>query len=246
MIGCVKIAIVYIVVGLVLVSAGMLDAEPLPKEIVDNMHNTYSVLTSYSGTGFVEIAVSVGDQEKIIVKPFNITFKRPDSLRVEWTDSFGGVPTPYVLWNTQSKVFIYAKRMKQLVTCKSIGQAIKGQSGTSGGVVQHIPDMLLGVSKTPQYGDLDDIKPVIIEAVDGVACYKVSGIRKGTSVNLWIGENDFILRKIVTSTPFGVVTERHRDIQINIDIADAAILFTPPDDAERVDQFDVRKNSGGL
>jgi len=214
-----------------------------PQDVIEKMRKTYSIMTSYSGKGVVEIVVSTGGQEQTIVKPFAITFKRPESLRVDWTDYFGGVPTPYVLWNATNGVFKYAKRMNQLGTCESIGQAIGGHSGSSGGSVQHVPDMLLGVLKKPQFSDLNDMKAVTVTNVDGVACYKVSGTRNGNPVDLWIGKDGFVLRKVVTSTSFGVVTELHKAIKVNVDIADTETSFTPPNDAERVDKFDVRKNS---
>ena len=105
------------------------------QDVIEKMRKTYSAMTSYSDKGVVEIVVSTGGQEQTIAKPFSITFKRPESLRVDWTDYFGYVPTPYVLWTATNGVFKYARRMNQLGTYKSIGQAINSQSGSSGGSV---------------------------------------------------------------------------------------------------------------
>jgi len=216
---------------------------PEPAAIMQGMRNAYSNATSYSGTGVVEIVVSVGGQQRVIEKPFSITFKRPSMIRIEWMDYFGGVPTPYVLWNGRDGVFKYARRMNQLGRkYDSLALAIGSQSGSSGGLTAHVPDLLLNVLKTPAFSDIDGAKYVADEMVDGFDCYKVSASRKGKQMDLWIDKATLLLRQVRTATPFGTVTERHQGITFNADIQDARVGFTPPADVELVEKFDPRKN----
>jgi len=124
----------------------------------------------------------------------------------------------------------------------SLAQAISSQSGSSGGSVTRVPDLLLRVLKVPTFSDLNGLTCGGIETVDGVECHKVSGVRQGKLIDLWIAKTDLLLRKLHTSTPFGDITETHQNIKINGKIEDAAVSFTPPPDAEHVDKFDMRKN----
>jgi outer membrane lipoprotein-sorting protein len=230
--------------GVLLYSAAARAAPLEPAEIMQRMCNVYSNAISYSGTGVVEIVMSMGGQKRVINKPFAITFKRPRGILIEWTDYFGGVPTPYVLWNGTNGPMTYARRMNQLASgCDSLAQAIGSKSGTSGGSVAHVPDMLLRVLNKPTLSDIDELTYVATEQIEEVDCHRVSGTRKGKRVDLWIGKQDSLLRQLRTATPFGTLTEVHKGITLNAKIEDALVSFVPPEDVERVDKFDVRKNS---
>jgi hypothetical protein len=211
---------------------------------MQSMRNVYSNATSYSGTGVVEIVMSIGGQKRVTAKPFAITFKAPAAIRIDWTDYFGGVPTPYVLWNGANGTFKYARRMNQLGRkYSSLAQAIGSQSGSSGASTAHVPDMLLNVLTTPAFSDIAGMKYVAAEQLHGVVCHRLSGKRKGKQIDLWIGKDDALFRQIRTATPFGTVTERHHSVKLNVDLEDALVSFKPPADVERVEKFDVRKNS---
>lgn len=214
-----------------------------PDDLMRGMRAAYAAAKSYADTGEVEIVVSLSGKEQRTTKPFSIKFQEPSLIRIEWTDTFGGVPTPYILWSGANGTYKYASRMNQLgKKYDSLEQAIASQSGSSGGSTTYIPDLLLKVLKTPTLSDLADLKYLGEEKVDGVVCHMISGNRKANEMQIWIGKADFLIRKIRTKTQFAESTERHQSIILNGVLNATEVTFTPPADVENVQSFDPNKN----
>ena len=216
-------------------------AELKPETILANMRAAYTNLTSYSDSGTLDTTVKAGIPGYVLKKPFTITFKKPDLIKIEWTSSFGGMKDPHVLWNGKPGTFTHKKLLNQTRKDQSLEHAIRSWTGVSGGSVRNVPCMLISVMKEPQFSDLADLKNEGIEAVGKTDCHKVSGTRRDQPVTLWIGKDDFLLRKLTASTQFGDIVETHENIKINADIKDAAASFVPPKDAEQVERFSYKK-----
>lgn len=227
-----------------LVSVTTRAAEPSPAEIMEGMRKAYSVLSSYSDSGVVETAISMAGQKQVLKKPFAITFKKPDQIKIEWTSTFGGMKDPHVLWSNTNGTFTFNQLLNQVRKEPSLSQAIASWTGVSGGSVRNVPCMLVSVMKDPQFADLADLKYDQKESIGDTACHKISGKRRGQPIILWIGEKDFLLRKLTVSTQFGDIVEVHENIKPNAEIQDFSASFTPPKDAEQVERFQYKKLKG--
>lgn len=213
---------------------------PNPSVLLDKMRQTYANAKSYRDKGSVETRVSLGAGNQTLTKPFAIIFQRPSSLRVEWAASFGGIRDPYVLYSTSDGTWTYNERINQVQKEESLERAIRRWTGVSGGAVRSVPCMLANITKQPEFGDLSALQYVGVESIRDVQCHRIRATRRSQPVSLWIGVDDYLLRKISVDTPFGHVIEVHERIAMDKPI-DGAALFTPPDTAEVVERFQLGK-----
>jgi outer membrane lipoprotein-sorting protein len=213
---------------------------PNPSALIDKMRQTYANAKSYRDTGIVETCVSQGAGSQTLTKPFGIVFLKPSSLRVEWATSFGGIRDPYVLYSTSDGTCTYNERINQLQKEESLEHAIRRWTGVSGGAVRSVPCMLLNTTNQTEFGDLSDLKYMGIESIGDAQCYRIWATRRKQPVNLWIGVNDYLLHKVSVDTPFGKVIEIHLGIELDKPIG-GTTLFTPPDNAEVVERFQLGK-----
>ena len=223
------------------ISATAQAEEPIPTELLQNMRAAYSNLTSYTDSGAVDTTVPMGAQKYVLKKPFIITFKKPDLIKIEWTSSFGSMKEPLVLWSNKKGTFTFNQLLNQVRTETSLQLAIQSWTGVSGGSVQHVPCMLLSATNGHRFTDLTDLKYDQTESIGDTVCHKISGKRRGQPITLLIGQKDSLLRKITVSTPFGDVVEVHENIKPNDKIEDSSISFSPPENAEPVENFNHKK-----
>jgi hypothetical protein len=185
----------FITIGM-FASVTVFAADPSPADILEGMRKAYSALLSYSDSGVVETTISMAGQQQVLKKPFVITFKKPDLIRIEWISSFGGMKDTHILWSNKNGTFIYNQLVNQVRKEQSLAQATASFAGTSGGSARTVPSLLLNVTKDPQFSDLTDLKSDGTETIGGTICHKVSGKRRGQPVILCIGEKDSFLRKM--------------------------------------------------
>lgn len=201
--------------------------------ILNNMLGVYSRLTSYQDEG---ILVTTNDEptggtiEKI---PFKTFFKRPNLFRFEWTE-FGitKLGRKNVVWSNGKESFTYWEP-DNYEKEESLDMAVAGATGISRGTVNTITTMLLG----DEYGALlvtRLVKPSLLgeDVFDGVRCFHIKATEAEDSVELWIGKNDFLLRKVRRETKendgITIEEEIRRNIKADQPVPEVVFNYQPP------------------
>ena len=201
--------------------------------VLSNMFKVYSGLVSYQDEGIL-ITTNDGPTGGTIEKmPFKTFFKRPNLFRFEWTDyEITKLGRTKVVWFNGKEAFSYWEPdlyEKQ----ESLSMAVAGATGISYGTV-------LTVSRLIMPDELDEshlktlVKASIVseEDFEGVRCYRIKAMEGSDPIELWIGKNDFLLRKLRKENPNGdelrIEEEIRRKIQVDQSIQDVAFNYKPP------------------
>jgi outer membrane lipoprotein-sorting protein len=165
-----------------------------PESILQKMDKAYSELTSYQDTGVITNAMDRPGSRMTMNKDFAIWFRRPELLRVDWTSAmFAGTEVRHVLWNNGKDTYVYSDGRNQYKRISSLGRGISSQAGVSGLATVTVPSRLIGDRHKKQF---TDTKLLGDEEFEGTRCFVISCKNQaGYDCKLWIGENDFLLRK---------------------------------------------------
>jgi outer membrane lipoprotein-sorting protein len=191
--------------------------------VLARSRSAYAALESYQDTG----AVKVGGEAE---RTFATAFVRPDHFRFEWA-----VPQPFLLpFATRTRYAIYSDGVSSHLWLNidsgkddvesSLAAAVAGGASLSRGAAPHIATLLIpDLRKSDPSGSsvlaLADANEVGVEPVDGIACDHLAGTTADADgprpTQLWIGQQDHLVRRIVTQTGAAkTITETHRDIRI--------------------------------
>jgi outer membrane lipoprotein-sorting protein len=202
------------------------------KAIVKRMTARYASLSSYQDEG---VAVTTYDEPtggRIEKLPFKTFFIRPELFRFEWLDYFLAKPgRMFVIWSNGKEAFTYWEP-DRYEKSDSLALAIAGATGVSRGSAYTVSTMLI-----PEYAgfrptELVGLKLVGEETIDGSPCYHLQGRREKDLNELWIGKQDYLLRKLREERKEEdrtvIQEEFHRRINTNHEIAKSAFDFKPP------------------
>lgn len=201
--------------------------------ILNNMFRVYSRLTSYQDEG---ILVTTNDEPTggtIEKMPFKTFFKRPNLFRFEWTE-FGitKLGRTYRIWFNGKEAFTYWEPDRYEKE-ESLSLAVAGATGVSSGTVNTVSRLLL----PDELGDslVKRLTKVALsgeDVIDGVRCYRIKGSDGGDPLELWVGKNDFLLRKLRRETKSGdtlrIEEETRRKIQVDQSIPEVVFNYKPP------------------
>jgi outer membrane lipoprotein-sorting protein len=188
--------------GFVLILAGC--SEPAPSlsisEILNRVQEMYAECESYRDQGEVRTVFIQKDESNWTdVKRFSTSFQRPDRFRFEYREStFGGKPQQYMIHMDGGSVQTWWDINPGVKKPWSLGFAIAGATGVSGGSAVTVPNLLMpdrvdarSVLELSQVKQLEDAK------INGRVCYRVEGRGVlGTRTVLWIDRKTFGLRRI--------------------------------------------------
>ena len=201
--------------------------------ILNNMSRVYSRLTSYQDEGVLVTTKDEPTGGTIEKMPFKSFFKRPNLLRFEWTEyTLTKLGRKNVVWSNGKEAFMYwepdAYEKKE-----SLDMAVAGATGISRGTVNTISTMMwpdeFGSSILERL-----VKPSLLgeDVFDGVRCFHIKAIEGGDPIELWVGKNDFLLRKIRRETKdddrITVEEEIRRNIQPDRSIPEVVFNYKPP------------------
>ena len=195
-------------------------AEPDPAmSILANVAVTYANVSAYQDSGVVLTHHPDKDQPDEIV--FQTLFLRPDQLRFDWVRHHPYPPLRHI--KTSSSIWPDGRGSHLLAngTAKpreaSLRLAVAGATGVSRGSSHHIPRLL-----SPNIGgfclvDLGDPKLLGEEVFEGVRCHHIQGKHPGGGTyRLFIGKDDFLIRRILRESQGMTPTEEiRREIRIN-------------------------------
>jgi outer membrane lipoprotein-sorting protein len=201
--------------------------------ILNNMFRVYSRLVSYQDEG---ILVTTNDEPTggtIEKMPFKTFFKRPNLFRFEWTDyGITKLGRTKLIWFNGKDAFTYWEP-DRFEKDESLSLAVAGATGISSRTVNTVSDLLmpdeLGGSTLKR---LTKVSLLGEDVVEGVRCYRIKAIEAEDPVELWVGKNDFLLRKIRRETKFPdrlwIREEVRRRIQVDQSIPEVVFNYEPP------------------
>lgn len=170
------------------------------------MADVYAACSSYRDTGD-DVSVFIDDgsrNRRTRSRPFRTLFVRPRLFRFEFRNRDIGpeVDWPiHVIWRTGEATYTYGSRANYRERTKSLGMAVAGATGVSGGTAHTVPRLLMGA----EIGgfcitDLLDLRVEGEEEVDGHACHRLTGRRpRGQDQTVWIDSQHFLIRRLYDS-----------------------------------------------
>jgi outer membrane lipoprotein-sorting protein len=208
--------------------------DPSPQQILDRMAKVYAGCKTYRDSGVViTVFVEGVFGKRTVEKPFTTAFVRPDRFRFEYKDTrTGSGQSRYIVWSDGKAVQTWWDVGARLQKPESLGLALAGATGVSGGSAHTIPALLL----PDEVGGrrLTDIKE-LRRAEDGklekVECFRIEGKYAGVPTTLWIDKKSYVVRRIDEQEKFdNFRTEETTTYEPIIDekITDEMLEFAPP------------------
>lgn len=201
--------------------------------ILNNMFRVYSRLVAYKDEG---ILVTTNDEPTggtIEKMPFKTFFKRPSLFRFEWTDyGITKLGRTKLIWFNGKEAFTYWEP-DSYEKEESLSLAIGGATGITSRTVNTISDLLLPEERGGS--SLKRLTKVFLlgeEVFEGVRCYRLKASEMGEPLELWVGKNDFLLRKLRRESKdddrLSITEEIRRKIQVNQSIPEVVFNYEPP------------------
>jgi outer membrane lipoprotein-sorting protein len=202
---------------------------PTARQILQRVAKTYARCTSYRDTGTVATIVS-GGANVTQQQSFSTAFVRPDRFRFEYSNA-SGPKEGCVVWRKGKKVRSWWS-FTSGQTYNSLGMAVAGATGVSGGSAHTIPSLLM---KSEIGGrlvtDLKNAKHVGDEMIGGSDCFRVDGTYVLGPMSLWVDKKLFVIRKAISQGTVGSVTYETTttyEPEINSVVAAKMLDFNPP------------------
>lgn len=206
---------------------------PTADAVVATMAKRYATLRSYQDTGVV--LSHWKDHAVPDELPFKTYFARPDNFRFEWISDHPHLPLrhiaySYVIWSNSSGAYLYRDGLPNVEQKQDLSMAVAALTGVSHGSAHTVPGLLL---KTIGGFKLTELRGLtLLDQVDFemTTCFRVRGTHpRGVVYDMWIGVNDYLLRKLqMQLIPGEIEEEIHRDIQTDVDIPDSLFRFEAP------------------
>ncbi|HXI73543.1 MAG TPA: hypothetical protein VNN22_24630 [Verrucomicrobiae bacterium] len=174
-----------------------------PGEIIRRTQATYATMASYSDEG--EIVATMDGTTNTTA--FTIRLARTNFYRVEWEqDSKTSYATDsaraQAAWSSGAYHFLDMGDGPQNKVSREV--ALAEAADLSGGAAATIPRMFFNMQWGDPGGQPGDspwsANRQIDEKVGGVDCYVLTGELPGQAKTLWIGKQDFLIRRLRTVT----------------------------------------------
>ena len=211
--------------------------EPKPddltaQQVLDRMAKTYSVCKSYRDTGVVNTVFHKSGNKQTVQKPFKTAFVRPDRLRFEYTDQDKTKVYRHIVWQQGEQVRVWWDVTPGIEEVESLGLALAGATGVSGGSAHTVPALLM----TQEVGgrtlmEMTETKRIDDAKVGEVECMRIEGKFADSPMTLWLDKQTFLVRRIdltMKLTGFRTETTTTYEPVINEEIADKLLKFDPP------------------
>lgn len=176
-----------------------LAAEPSLNEIISTIHKTYQRADTYIDTGTVQTVFIVSGRRRTNLKPFTTAFVRPDLFRFEFRSRRGEFEWDnYIVWKRGKIIKTWWSAMDTQELPASLGMAVAGATGVSGGSAHLIPSLLLpDVIGGRKITELSDARLAGREA----GLYKIEGQdSRGSSTKIWVDPNTFLIIRVFSYT----------------------------------------------
>lgn len=213
--------------------------EPKPdalkaQDVLDRMAEAYAGCKSYRDTGVVKTVFVNATGDRTLEKPFKTAFVRPDRFRSEYTEKRGGREDRYIVWRNGKEVQTWWDVKPGVEKPASLGLALAGATGVSGGSAHTVPSLLLpNEVGGRRLTALSEAKRAEDTTLDKAECFRVEGKYVDSHTTLWIDKKTFLVRRIDASKRFANFTTEETTTYaptINEEIPDGALEFDPPNE----------------
>jgi hypothetical protein len=178
------------------------------EEILRRSAEVYAQASSYQDTGEVRTRFFPHNREPHeTISPFTTAFVRPARFRFEFHHRFNEEQPDwhrYVVWKAEGEVQAWWSLRPTEKPPENLSQGLAKAAGVSGGSAYRIPGQLMPevLSGRPFLARLRRVTLVDTESVDATKTYKVQGTADTLEQTLWIGQEDFLVRKIYEEHTF--------------------------------------------
>jgi hypothetical protein len=201
---------------------------PTARDVLDLVAKTYAGCKSYRDSGVVRTVFVRGKGRRTVEKPFRTAFVRPDRFRFQY-ELDGDV---YIVWRGGDEVLSWWYVEPGVEKVSSLGLALAGATGVSGGSAHTVPALLLPsdvsgrrVTELAEAMRIDDAR------IDEVDCFRIAGTSSGSPHILWIDQKTYLVRRIEEGHRFDKFrTEEttNYDPALDGEVPDESLRFDPP------------------
>ena len=209
------------------------------RQVLNRMATAYKECKSYCDSGVVktEFFTKKEGRSHGEEKPFKTAFIRPDRFRFEYSAHAGpanmGPIRRYIVWRNAEQVKSYWDVQPKREGQKSLGLALAGATGVSGGSAHTIPALLMpdevGGRKLT---DMTEIERLEDAKLGDVNCFQIQGKFGGRDEVVWIDQSSFLVRRIDSKDTLGgdlrVETTTTYEPEVNKDIPEGMLDFSAP------------------
>lgn len=205
-------------------------SDPKAVETLSRMAQAYADCDSYRDIGEVQTVFYTANGTNLEVKPFRTAFVRPDQFRFEFRVQ-GQSRSRYVVWQRGAEIRTKWDLRNLEESESSLGMALAGATGVSSGSAHTIPALLMPDEVGGRLlTDVRSMEYVGERETDGVSCHCVAGTYANHPIKLWIDKEDYMIRRIESTTDFDDFTTEATttyDPEINQDIKNSMLKFGP-------------------
>jgi len=206
---------------------------PTAKEILVRVSETYENCKSYRDTGVVTTIFKNSGGKRTVEKPFNTAFVRPNRFRFEYYDKeTGGPKNRYIIAQNDNKIQSWWEIKRVVEQPESLGSALAGATGVSGGSAHTIPALLLPKEiNGSRLTELADAKRIEDGELGTVQCFRIQSKEINALMTLWIDKKSYLVHRIDERKNFDDFTTEETttyDPAIDGEIPEKALDFDPP------------------
>ena len=210
------------------------------QDILDRMAKVYADCESYHDSGVVTTVFVSATGNRTVEKQFTTAFVRPDRFRFEYTEkkwagqALGDIFFRYLVWRNGEAVQTWWDVKPGVEKPPSLGLALAGATGVSGGSAHTVPSLLLPKEVEGwRLTNITQVKRVEDAKLDKVDCFRIegNGHRADNSMTLWIDQKTFLVRRIDEQNKFDdfrTVDTTIYDPVTDEEIPDKKLEFDPP------------------
>jgi outer membrane lipoprotein-sorting protein len=168
-----------------------------PTQIIEKMADTYASARSYQDDGVVQLRTGSFPSGKVkVLNTFETYFARPESYRFQWKANDENDAGWKVIWTTGNYFStLNANGDREFEANRGI--TIARAAALTRGASQTVASLLTGTVNGFRVSNMSKVSLVRLERFDGETCYLIRGHHPlGFPIEIWIGKNDFLIRKI--------------------------------------------------
>jgi outer membrane lipoprotein-sorting protein len=212
------------------------------REVMQRMVDAYASLTSYQDEGVV-LSHWVGDPGPNQMD-FKMYARKPGHFRFEFVLRHPYPPLRHikshrVVWSNGHSSFTYwdkSLKSPKFEKEQNLLYAVAGATGVSHNAVVTITALLLGDAvPVRSVANIDATSLLEPANFEGTPCIRIQGRDGDETVEIWIGQDDFLMRRLLRIPPPGYLDGRlkyeeeiRRSIKVNEPIDESVFDFVPP------------------
>jgi outer membrane lipoprotein-sorting protein len=210
---------------------GKVPNDPKATQVIDKMASAYATCQTYYDSGTVTTLYHSDDGDQSEIKQFSTAMIRPHEFRFEFNDEHDS-QSRYIVWQNRDDVRTWWDLNQRSEREESLGMALAGATGVSGGSAHTIPSLLLpneiGGRKLT---DIEAAKLGENKPLGDHVCLTIEAVYAGNPITIWIDEQTFLVRRIDSTTAFDDFTTTETTIYdpvVNVDIDPKRLEYNAP------------------